>query len=62
MTNEEAKARLASYVESHPEQTMQSIAEKVGISVWTLTRVCKEHGIQRRPRVGVDTIARLDKE
>jgi DNA-binding MurR/RpiR family transcriptional regulator len=60
MTPKEAKAQLAAYVQAHPDQTLKHIAKKAGISVWTLIRVCKAHGVSRLSHVSETTLTRLD--
>jgi DNA-binding MurR/RpiR family transcriptional regulator len=50
MNIEEVHRRLAEYIKAHPDMTYKSIADKLGISVPTVSRIALKYGIRRRER------------
>jgi uncharacterized protein YerC len=48
----ELHAKIAAYIQNHPELTYQQMKEKTGISVPTLSTIAIKHGIRRGKNTG----------
>lgn len=55
-TRKEVRRIIANYIERHGEETLASIAIKFRCSVQSIAGICKEFGISRRPRIGVNNL------
>jgi hypothetical protein len=55
-TRNDVRRIIADYIQRHREESLASIAIKFRCSVQSIAGICKEFGISRRPRIGVNNL------
>ena len=43
----EVHEQVAAYISSHPDDSFQTIASRLGLAYSTVSRIAKEHGLSR---------------